>query len=448
MKTKISLGLITLLLLFSCTNLADVYRRLDDHDARLKKLETLTADANKTIESLKKLIDAESQKISIVSYTPLQDGKGYKLVMSDGSEIILNNGVDGKTPMIGTKEVDGVLYWTLDGELMRDTDGNPIPVEGHDGQPGITPKLRVNADGNWEVSLDNGKKWELVKDVNGKPVKAVGTDATSDLKITDNGDGTITIIFNGMTFVIPSIKGEDPTPEPLPENRPSPLAYVAEYNLADLNGTFETEHDITGKHLFTWNDAVNYFSSPKNLSGNRYHLASKEEWNAIIPDSYQYIHFENELMRELTETEVTIAGKMYKMTGTFISTNNITYATLTYQSSNEDPLFVVAKYNLQNDNKFFQIQMQTVTSLPSLDDIAIEEYWASTKDTVTRLFPMTGGKYSGNNLIGQGVFGCYWCSSEHISDAGYYVNFGTSGSAIPYSEKSYSYSIRLFSENP
>lgn len=445
MKTKFSLGLITLLLLVSCTNLDDVYRRLDDHDARIKKLETLTADANKTIASLQKLVDAQAQKISIVSYTALPKNEGYKLVMSDGSEIILKHGKDGKTPSVGIEEVDGVLYWTLDGELMRDAAANPIRVKGEDGKAGVTPQLRVNADGNWEVSLDGGVKWELVKDVNGKPVKAVGTDAASDLKITDNGDGTITIIFNGMTFVIPSVK---PIPTPQPENRPSPLAYVAEYNLADLNGTFETEHDITGKHLFTWNDAVNYFRSPSDLDGNKYHLASKEEWNAIIPDNYQYVDFENNLKRELTETEVSIAKKKYKMTGTFISDNNNAYATLTYQTSNENPLFVVAKYNLQNEDKLFQIQMQTVSALPSLDDIANEEYWASTKDTVTRSFPMAGGKYNANRLIGQGVFGCYWCSSEHISDAGYYVNFGRFGSATHYSEKRYGYSIRLFSENP
>ena len=47
------------------------------------------------------------------------------------------DGQDGYTPQIGlTKGEDGNWYWTLDGELMLDPQGNPIRANGLDGQDG------------------------------------------------------------------------------------------------------------------------------------------------------------------------------------------------------------------------------------------------------------------------------------------------------------------------
>ena len=65
---------------------------------------------------------------------------------------------------------------------------------------GITPQLRVDADGYWEVSLDNGTTWQSVLDVNGQKVKARAT--TANLQITEDDD-SVTIVYNGKTFVQP-----------------------------------------------------------------------------------------------------------------------------------------------------------------------------------------------------------------------------------------------------
>ena len=80
------------------------------------------------------------------------------------------DGVDGNTPVIGVKESGGVYYWTIDGKILTDAEGHPIPVTGNDGAPGnpgndgkdgITPQLRIN-EGNWEVSYDEGETWTVV----------------------------------------------------------------------------------------------------------------------------------------------------------------------------------------------------------------------------------------------------------------------------------------------
>ena len=179
---------------------------------------------------------------------------GDVLVMSDGEEIVVRS---GKMPQIGMIEEDGVLYWAIDGKIIHDAKGNPVPAKGPKGDPGepgqpgepgkpgepgqpgepgepgqpgepgkpgkpgepgqpgqpgadgedgtdgvdgITPQLRVDADGYWEVSLDNGTTWQSVLDVNGQKVKARAT--TSDLQITED-DESVTIVYNGKTFVLP-----------------------------------------------------------------------------------------------------------------------------------------------------------------------------------------------------------------------------------------------------
>lgn len=215
------------LLLAGCTDLTDLDNRVKDLEGRMTKVEGLVKSANESISSLQKLIDAQSKNKSVRDYRKLEDGTGYVLVMSDGEEIVVRS---GKMPQIGMIEEDGVLYWAIDGKIIHDAKGNPVPAKGPKGDPGepgqpsepgkpgepgqpgedgedgtdgvdgITPQLRVDADGYWEVSLDNGTTWQSVLDVNGQKVKARAT--TADLQITED-DESVTIVYNGKTFVLP-----------------------------------------------------------------------------------------------------------------------------------------------------------------------------------------------------------------------------------------------------
>lgn len=215
------------LLLAGCTDLTDLDNRVKDLEGRMTKVEGLVKSANESISSLQKLIDAQSKNKSVRDYRKLEDGTGYVLVMSDGEEIVVRS---GKMPQIGMIDEDGVLYWAIDGKIIHDAKGNPVPAKGPKGDPGepgqpgepgkpgepgqpgedgedgtdgvdgITPQLRVDADGYWEVSLDNGTTWQSVLDVNGQKVKARAT--TADLQITEDDD-SVTIVYNGKTFVLP-----------------------------------------------------------------------------------------------------------------------------------------------------------------------------------------------------------------------------------------------------
>lgn len=215
------------LLLAGCTDLTDLDNRVKDLEGRMTKVEGLVKSANESIATLQKLVDAQSKNKAIKDYRKLDDGTGYVLVMSDGEEIVVRS---GKMPQISMIEEDGILYWAIDGKIIHDAKGNPIPAKGpkgdpgapgqpgepgapgqpgepgapgqpgEPGAPGITPQLRVDANGNWEVSLDNGTSWQSVLDVNGQKVKARA--ATADLQITEDEE-SVTIVYNGKTFVLP-----------------------------------------------------------------------------------------------------------------------------------------------------------------------------------------------------------------------------------------------------
>lgn len=173
----------------------DLIKKIDDFETRLKTLENTVNNANNEITTLKGLIDAVNKKVSVVSYKELPDGGGYELTMSDDTKLVLKN---GKTPAVNVKQhTDGKLYWTLDGEFMRDADNNMIPAEGE-----AAPQLRINATSNfWEISSDGGKTWQEMKNSDGKPVTATGEDGDADLTITET-EYEMTIVYKGVTYVM------------------------------------------------------------------------------------------------------------------------------------------------------------------------------------------------------------------------------------------------------
>ena len=103
------------------------------------------------------------------------------------------DGVDGQTPVVSVRQdSDGNWYWTLNGDFILDQAGNKIRangidgkdgapgkdgVDGKDGQDAIAPAFRINDQGNWEMSLDQGLTWTAVGQATGKDGDAFFTDA-------------------------------------------------------------------------------------------------------------------------------------------------------------------------------------------------------------------------------------------------------------------------------
>lgn len=174
--------------------------RMDSLEDRIEALEELCAQINTNVASLQTLIDAVQSNDYITSITPIvEDGDtvGYTITFTKSGPITIYNGEDGKdgqngyTPEIGIRQdTDGVYYWTLDGEWLKDGSGDKISAEG------ATPQLKIE-DGYWFVSYDNGTEWSRLG-------KAVGEDGDSLFESVTEEDGYVYFVLsNGETIIVP-----------------------------------------------------------------------------------------------------------------------------------------------------------------------------------------------------------------------------------------------------
>ena len=171
---------------------------------RVAKLEELCKQMNTNISALQTIVGALQNNDYVTGVAPVtSNGEtiGYTITFSKSTPITIYhgqngkdgangadgkdgvNGKDGHTPVIGVyQDTDGIYYWTLDGDWLRDESGKQIKAEGHDGQDGtpgkdgqdgapgadgkdgvngkdgITPQLKIE-NGYWFVSTDNGATW-------------------------------------------------------------------------------------------------------------------------------------------------------------------------------------------------------------------------------------------------------------------------------------------------
>jgi hypothetical protein len=234
----ILLTVISLLAVWSCNRYDDtaIWDKLDEHTERLIRLEELCDEMNSNISALESIVKALQKNDYITDVSSIMDGEnvtGYTITFSESGCVTIyhgkdgsdgengKNGSDGKdgmdgkdghSPVIGVRLwVDGIYYWTLDGEWLRNGDGLMLPTtgkdgqngsdgkdgqdgtdgedgqDGQDGQPGedgtdgITPLLKIEDD-YWYISYDNGANWERL-------YKAVGEDGKNGKDGEDGEDG-------------------------------------------------------------------------------------------------------------------------------------------------------------------------------------------------------------------------------------------------------------------
>ena len=231
MKKLMAFAIMTMaIVLSSCKyNDDDIWNSVHNLEDRVAKLEELCQQMNTNVSSLQTIVTALQSNDYITGITPVvENGKeiGYTITFSKSEAIIIyhgrdghdgidgtdgTDGIDGVTPVIGVRQdVDGIYYWTLNGDWLTDGNGNKIKAEGtdgkdgadgadgsdgadgtdgtngqdgQDGQDGITPKFKIEND-YWFISYDNGVTWTQLG-------KATGEDGADGV----NGDS----IFKGVT---------------------------------------------------------------------------------------------------------------------------------------------------------------------------------------------------------------------------------------------------------
>lgn len=190
---------ISLMLATSCESYDDskLWKQVDESEQQISELKASLAQ----LEGQIKLLAAAQQGGVITSITENPDG-GVKIVYTnaDGTsataEIAKSDDVKS-VDIIGTKEENGVLYWTVTSggktTILTDKDGAKIPVSGR------TPSFTTDKDGYWMVNGD------YVLDANGEKVKSSGHKASLISSAVKNSDGTVTLtLADGSTFTMAS----------------------------------------------------------------------------------------------------------------------------------------------------------------------------------------------------------------------------------------------------
>lgn len=157
--------------------------KIKDLEAYAASLEDLSNRINTNIIALKGLSVAVKDNLRVTGVEEVKEGDkvtAYNITLSDNSVITVYmgqdgedgknepdgqpgydgkdgvDGADGVVPVVGVKSVDGMDYWTINGEFIKDDAGNNIPVLDKTGEQsdGKTPQLKVE-NGTWYWSFDS-----------------------------------------------------------------------------------------------------------------------------------------------------------------------------------------------------------------------------------------------------------------------------------------------------
>lgn len=162
-------------------------------EQRVSKLEELCKELNTNVSSLRVLLTALQENDYVTSVNPVIQGQtviGYTIIFTKSPSITIYHGNDADTPVISVEEIDGTMYWTVNGVFLTDKEGNKICATALDG---ITPQFRI-MDGKWQLSFDGGKTWNEVGQATGDSMFKA---------ITDDGEQVYIELANGHVINIP-----------------------------------------------------------------------------------------------------------------------------------------------------------------------------------------------------------------------------------------------------
>ena len=167
--TGIALAL-TATLWAACTDTSSLEKDMDDLSERLDSLETVVSRANANAIAVRKFADGSTLIVGIKDAA-----YGYTLELSDGTLVTVTYGdkAPSTIPIIGIS-ADGDWTMSLDGGATFSVIKGASNISD---KGGATPKLKIDENGFWLISYDDGKSWEHVTDNSGKPISA--TDGAS-----------------------------------------------------------------------------------------------------------------------------------------------------------------------------------------------------------------------------------------------------------------------------
>lgn len=189
---------------------SEIWEKVNELVDRVQKLEASVQQQNANITALQTMLDAIKDNVYVTSVEELADGKGYSLKLSNGKEVKIYHGEDGKdaeSPSITIIKEGDNYYWSVNGEILKDDEGNNIPADG--GAADVLPQLKTGSQleaegvsGQWEkdavyVTTDH----VIWKKVN--VGDSTGTSIFTSVEISEDGTTIIITLSDGSTISIP-----------------------------------------------------------------------------------------------------------------------------------------------------------------------------------------------------------------------------------------------------
>ena len=196
------------LLAASCSKEYDdsaLKKKVNDLEARVSALEAL----NTTVAGISDIVTALSQKDYVTGVIEVKDEKGnvigYSITFSKSNTVTIYHGEKGEagpqgpqgetgsvgsTPSIGvTLGEDGLYYWTVEGELLKDAEGNPVACTA------AAPTFKIE-EGSWWISYD-GQSWTEI---------GLISDTGTTVDVDNSNEDYVLITINGTEVRIPKEK--------------------------------------------------------------------------------------------------------------------------------------------------------------------------------------------------------------------------------------------------
>lgn len=211
MKKVISIICITLLVaLYSCDERDDLRSDIDNLKERVANLEASIEQMNSDISNYQQMVEG---KILVVGYSK-DEQDNYTIELSNGETVTIYSGkVDMNDMPLFSVNASGHWAYTINDmttELL--VNDKPVSAIPEAGTAGVTPKLKVDANGFWLVSIDNGSTWNKLgynQIADGTQAVANASSLFSNVTIDETtGQITFTIRADNSQVKVP-IYGKD-----------------------------------------------------------------------------------------------------------------------------------------------------------------------------------------------------------------------------------------------
>ena len=211
MKKVISIICITLLVaLYSCDERDDLRSDIDNLKERVANLEASIEQMNSDISNYQQMVEG---KILVVGYSK-DEQDNYTIELSNGETVTIYSGkVDMNDMPLFSVNASGHWAYTINDmttELL--VNDKPVSAIPEAGTAGVTPKLKVDANGFLLISIDNGSTWNKLGNnqiADGTQAVANASSLFSNVTIDEaTGQITFTIRADNSQVKVP-IYGKD-----------------------------------------------------------------------------------------------------------------------------------------------------------------------------------------------------------------------------------------------